>query len=176
MDSSNRAAQPSHPYVLGHSEHEVERLKAQAQLIDPITKRFFRAAGVGPGMRVLDVGSGAGDVAFLVSDLVGAGGSVVGADRVAAAVQVARTRAATRPLQNVSFVEGDPAELTFKPPFDAVVGRYVLQFQSEPAEMLRRLAANVRPRRSGGLSRNRLERSFIVPGGNDLRPMQPVGG
>ncbi len=45
----------------------------------------------------------------------------------------------------MSFVEGDPAELTFGPPFDAVVGRYVLQFQREPAAMLRRLAANVRP-------------------------------
>jgi ubiquinone/menaquinone biosynthesis C-methylase UbiE len=29
-----------------------------------------------PGMRVLDVGSGAGDVAFLAADLVGPGGEV----------------------------------------------------------------------------------------------------
>jgi SAM-dependent methyltransferase len=130
--------------VLGHSEHEVERLKGQARLIDPITERFFLGAGIGPGMRVLDVGSGAGDVAFLASDIVGAGGLVVGADRVPAAVQVARDRAAARSLRNVSFVEGDPAELTFDQPFDAVVGRYVLQFQREPAAMLRQLASKLR--------------------------------
>jgi SAM-dependent methyltransferase len=47
--------------------------------------------------------------------------------------------------QNVSFLEGDPAELTFDQPFDAVVGRYVLQFQREPAAMLRQLATKVRP-------------------------------
>ncbi len=64
MDTSDQATQRAHQYVLGHSEHELERLEAQAYLINPITERFFRAAGVGPGMRVLDVGSGAGDVAF----------------------------------------------------------------------------------------------------------------
>ncbi len=30
-----------HAYVLGHSQREIDRLKAQARLIDPITKRFF---------------------------------------------------------------------------------------------------------------------------------------
>lgn len=144
MINQRQAAQPTHQYVLGHSEHELERLKDQARLIDPVTERFFRAAGVSPGMRVLDVGSGAGDVAFLASDLVGAAGSVVGVDRVPAAVQVARARAAARSPQNVCFLEGDPAELTFDQPFDAVVGRYVLQFQREPAAMLRRLATKVR--------------------------------
>jgi SAM-dependent methyltransferase len=43
------------------------------------------------------------------------------------------------------FREGDPAEMPFERPFDAVLGRYVLQFQREPAAMLRKLAAHVRP-------------------------------
>ncbi len=132
-------------YLLGHSERELDRLQAQARLIDPVTRRFFHDAGVGPGMRVLDVGSGAGDVAFLVVDLVGDSGEVVGADRVAATLETARTRAAARSLCNVSFRVGDPAEMTFERPFDAVVGRYVLQFQQNPAAMLRKLAAQVRP-------------------------------
>jgi hypothetical protein len=38
--------------------------------------------------------------------------------------------------------------MTFERPFDAVVGRYVLQFQADPAVMLRKLAGHVRP---GGL-------------------------
>jgi hypothetical protein len=47
---------------LGHSGSEVERLQVQARLIGPITKRIFQEAGIAPGMRVLDVGSGAGEV------------------------------------------------------------------------------------------------------------------
>ncbi|MFI5371089.1 MAG: class I SAM-dependent methyltransferase [Candidatus Eisenbacteria bacterium] len=135
----------THPYILGHSRRELERLKTQARLIDPITRRFLAAAGLQSGMRLLDVGSGAGDVAFLAADMVGTGGEVVGVDRSGAAIAEARARAAERSLPQVSFHEGDPAEMTFDRPFDAVVGRYVLQFQRKPAAMLRRLASQVRP-------------------------------
>jgi ubiquinone/menaquinone biosynthesis C-methylase UbiE len=134
-----------HPYVLGHSHHEIDRLKAQARIMEPITRRFFVDAGIVPGMRVLDVGSGAGDVSFLAADLVGDSGEVVGVDLFPAAVESARARAAERSLRNVSFQVGDPVEMATERPFDAVLGRYVLQFQKDPATMLRKLAARVRP-------------------------------
>lgn len=68
---------------------------------------------------------------------------MVGVDRAPAAVAVAQRRAADHP--NVSFKAGDPAEIAFSSPLDAVVGRYVLQFQSDPAGLLRSLTAKVRP-------------------------------
>lgn len=132
-------------YVLGHSPQELGRLSAQARLIDPITRGFLRDAGVGAGMRVLDIGSGAGDVAFLAAELVGDGGEVVGVDRSSEALAEANAQVARRSLGNVSFCEGDPAEMVFERPFDAGIGRYILMFQGDPASMLRRLAAHVRP-------------------------------
>jgi ubiquinone/menaquinone biosynthesis C-methylase UbiE len=138
-------AQATAAYVLGHSSRELDRLTAQARLVEPITRRFFGEAGIGPGMRVLDVGSGAGDVAFLAAVLVGSSGEVVGVDRSAAPVEVARARAAEHSLSNVSFRESDPAAMIFDRPFDAVIGRYVLQFQVDPAAMLRAVARHVRP-------------------------------
>ena len=57
------AAAPN--YVLGDSLHEYERLTLQARILRPYTEKFFRAAGLVPGMRVLDIGSGMGDVALL---------------------------------------------------------------------------------------------------------------
>jgi SAM-dependent methyltransferase len=124
----------------------MDRLKAQARLIDPITRGFFRDAGMVPGMRVLDVGSGAGDVAFLAAGLVGDTGEVVGVDRAPAALVAARERADALTLRHVSFRQGDPADMTFEQPFDVVVGRYVLMFQHDPTSMLRKLVAHVRPR------------------------------
>ena len=144
MKNPGDDARPANPYVLGHSDRELDRLNKQAHLVDPITRRFLCAAGIEPGMRVLDVGSGAGDVAFLAADLVGARGEVVGTDRSPAALVTARQRADARSLRNVIFREGDPVEMTFDRPFDAIIGRYVLMFQRDPIEMLRGLAAHAR--------------------------------
>lgn len=135
-------------YVLGHTAHELQRLQTQARLIDPYTRRFFRDAGIAPGMRVLDVGSGAGDVAFLVGSLVGPAGEVVGVDRSATAIALANDRVRVDAVANVRFVVIDPLAGSFDEPFDAVVGRYVLQFQPNPAEALRIVAKHARP---GGL-------------------------
>jgi SAM-dependent methyltransferase len=132
-------------YVLGHDDVELRRLTTQARLIDPITRRFLTDGGIAAGMRVLDVGSGAGHVAFLAAELVGDSGEIVGVDRSAAAVEAAQNEAQARSLGNVSFIEGDPAQMVFDMPFDALVGRYVLQFQADPSDVLRRLAGHVRP-------------------------------
>ena len=136
-------------YALGHSDGELERLRVQSRFVEPITRQFFQEAGISAGMRVLDVGSGAGDVAFLTADLVGETGEVIGTDKAAAALMRARQRATAKGLHNVSFRAGDPTEIAFDRPFDAVVGRYVLLFQADPAEMVRALVKqHLRP---GGL-------------------------
>ena len=135
----------SHEYELGHSDRELRRLGTQAQLVDPMTRQFFINAGVAAGMRVLDIGSGAGDVAFLAAKLVGASGEVVGADRSPTAVEAAQTGAKARGLGNVSFRLGDPSALAFDRPFDAIVGRYVLMFSPEPTAMLKGIAPHLRP-------------------------------
>jgi SAM-dependent methyltransferase len=102
-------------------------------------------AGIEPGMRVLDVGSGAGDVALLAAQLVGETGEIVGTDRVGAPLTVAAERARALALDNVRFLEGDPSQMSFDRPFDAVVGRYVLMYQLDAAAMLRQLVRRVRP-------------------------------
>ncbi len=143
MNNSDDATGATPAYILGHSDREIDRLSVQARLLEPITRDFFCEAGIAPGMHVLDVGSGAGDVVFLVADLVGATGSVIGTDKASAAVVAATAKA--RGLSNVFFREGDSIEMAFDRPFDAVVGRYVLLHQHDPGVTLRKLAARLRP-------------------------------
>jgi SAM-dependent methyltransferase len=161
----NRIEGAAVDYILGHSERELERLGDQARQFEPFTRKIFQAAGLGPGMRVLDIGSGAGDVAFLAAELVGDSGAVVGTDRVAAAIATARARAASKGLGNVTFREGDPAELTFDQPFDAIVGRLVLMHSADPAAMLRQLTRHLR---RGGLL------VFLEPAWSFARSLPPV--
>src|SRR5215469_332376 len=135
-------------YALGHLEQELERLSRQAEVFDPFTHQLLQQAGISTGMRVLDVGCGAGDVAFLVADLVGSTGGVVGVDRAAEAIQRATMRAQARHLENVKFLEGDPTRMHFDQPFDAIVGRLVLMYYPDPIDAVRKLAGHVR---EGGL-------------------------
>jgi tRNA A58 N-methylase Trm61 len=81
------ASDDASEYVLGHSARELERLRRQAELVNPNTRQYLIEAGIAPGMRVLDVGSGAGDVAFLAAELVGPSGQVVGVDRSLNAIE-----------------------------------------------------------------------------------------
>jgi SAM-dependent methyltransferase len=135
-------------YALGHSPAELERLLAQARVFEAFTRQFLEEAGIAPGMRVLDAGTGAGDVAFLAASLVGGSGEVVGVDRSEAALALAQARARQMGLQNVRFLRGDPAEMEFDQPFDAVIGRLILLYYADPVSALRKLSRHVRP---GGL-------------------------
>ena len=73
----------------------------QAAILKPITERLLREAGLTPGLRVLDLGCGCGDVAMLAAELVGPNGTVVGIDRSADVLAVARQPQATRTLNFV---------------------------------------------------------------------------
>jgi SAM-dependent methyltransferase len=131
-------------YAPGHSDGELDRLSHQAEAFEPFTRQLFQQAGITTGMRVLDVGCGSGDVAFLAAELVGPSGEVIGADRAAAAVSRATARAQARGIGNVRFQEGDPTELRFDRLFDAVVGRLVLMYYPDPVNAVRKLALHMR--------------------------------
>jgi SAM-dependent methyltransferase len=135
-------------YALGHSDRELDRLSHQAKMFGPFTRQLFEEAGIRPGMRVLDVGCGSGDVALLAAEMVGPQGEVVGVDRASLAVARARERAARFRVTNVRFVQGDPAKMDFDEAFDAVVGRLVLMYYPEPIVTVARLARHVR---TGGI-------------------------
>ena len=112
-------------YVLGYSDAEQDRLIRQATLLAPITERLFREAGIGAGCRVLDIGSGIGDVAMIVARLVGTSGEVLGVEHNPGFVARARERIAAVGFRNVNFIQADANALAINRSFDGVVGRFV---------------------------------------------------
>jgi ubiquinone/menaquinone biosynthesis C-methylase UbiE len=81
-DSASTSLSDSSGYVLvGYAEIEHDRLIRQAQRLQVCTETFFRESGIGAGLRVLDLGSGIGDVAMLAARIVGPAGEVVGVER-----------------------------------------------------------------------------------------------
>ena len=139
------ANRPTPDYPLGSADDEHERLIRQATRLEPCTERFFRAAGITDGQRVLDIGSGVGDVAMLVARMVGPSGQVVGVERDSRSLARARARVTEAGLHNVSFIQADVGEVKCDLLFDAVVGRLILQFVPDPVAALRSLSPLIRP-------------------------------
>lgn len=155
------SAQPNGgAYALGQSEAEERRLQRQAALYALPTRRLFEAAGIGPGMTVLDLGSGAGDVAMLAAEMVGPTGSVLGVDMNPTILETARRRAKAAGHTNATFVAGDIRAVPLDHELDAVVGRLILCHLPDPAAVLRHLLPHLRP---GGVAAF-YEIDLTVPG------------
>jgi len=110
-------------YALGHAQPELDRLIFQGRFIGDLTGHMLHLAGLKPGMRVLDIGCGAGDVSFLARSIVGAEGAVIGVDRSPEAVALAQQRAQKAQLPNVQFIASDVDALSLDQPVDAPIGR-----------------------------------------------------
>jgi ubiquinone/menaquinone biosynthesis C-methylase UbiE len=134
-------------YLLGHADTEIQRLLLQGRLYNDHTEHALRLAGVQPGMRVLDVGCGPGDVSFVAARLVGSTGTVLGVDASSDVVELARARAAKRGLSTVKFEQTTIANIAVDE-VDAVIGRLILMHLPDPISTLRQFAGLVRP---GGL-------------------------
>lgn len=135
-------------YTMGRSAGETERLIEQAHLYERVTLRMLRNAGVEPGMKVLDIGSGAGDVAMAAAQLVGPEGAVVGVDMNPEILETARARAQQAGHANIEFLAGDALELELPRDFDAVIGRLVLMYIADPVAALKQFVTHLR---SGGI-------------------------
>ncbi len=113
------------------------------------TSRFLRDAGLKPGMRALDIGCANGLLTRELAELVGKNGHVHGVDSNEDLLAEARKQP-TRPdhaaitYENVDLV----GSLPDWEPFDAIVGRRILMYLPEVAELLQRLTALLKP---GGL-------------------------
>ena len=132
-------------YTLGHSDHESQRLITQSHLYENITMRFFDTAGIRPGMKVLDIGSGTGDVAMAAASLVGEDGQVIGVDINPEVLKLAQSRTESVGFSNIEFRTGDVNAMELESDFDAIVGRLVLMYLADPADVLKQLSTYLKP-------------------------------
>lgn len=132
-------------YVLGSDEQELARLDHQAAIIERPTRLLLEAAGIRPGMRVLDLGTGLGHVAQVVGELVGPSGAVIGLDQSVSALAVARERMLAVGATHVTFAQGDVSSWTAADPFDVVTARLLLFHAADPVAVVRHHVRNLRP-------------------------------
>ncbi len=136
-------------YLLGHGEHEWDRLDEQHLVWRHTLLDALAPLGIGPGSRLLEVGCGNGVLLRDLASIVGPRGRAVGIERDPSAVARARQTLAELPWAEVrqddlfELHPADPADA-----FDLVVARWVLAWLPTPERALAHLVPQLRP---GGL-------------------------
>src|SRR3982074_2655319 len=108
--------------VLGHSKQELRRLMLQAENLRPITTRLLREAGLAPGMRVVDLGCGVGDVALLAAEMVGPTRTAIGIDPTTTAIVTASKGASAAGHANIEFIEANASAFAGSGTCDLAIG------------------------------------------------------
>jgi ubiquinone/menaquinone biosynthesis C-methylase UbiE len=155
-------------YALGHSQREIMRMISQAATLRPITGRLLRSVKIGTGMRVLDLGCGAGDVSMLAAQFVGPTGLVVGIDRNPELITLASERAYAAGLRQIRYTHAPVESFSYQEPFDRVIGRDILAHQSDPVDFIRVAARLLSPGGSIAFQEIRLLQGF------ESRPAVPL--
>lgn len=132
-------------YILGHSEDELARLERQSLFFAEPTADVLQRAGLKPGMQVLDVGCGVGDVTLEAARMVGPEGTVLGLDKSDQAIAIAKRRAEAAGLGNTEFQAADLNGFAPDQTFDAIVGRFILLHMPNPAAAISALLPHLKP-------------------------------
>lgn len=133
-------------YLLGTHDAEVERLGLQHRVWRPKVLDAWRRAGITVGSTVIDAGAGPGWASLDLAEIVGPQGRVHALERSARFVDVLNRSATARGLGNIDATTVDlvtdplPASGA-----DAFWIRWVLAFVSDPAAVLEKLHAALRP-------------------------------
>jgi SAM-dependent methyltransferase len=133
-------------YPLGGSQPELERLLSQAKAYEPQANWLLDQIGVQPGWQALDIGCGPIGILNLLSERVGPRGSVVGLEREARFVAMARNELVKRDWDNVRIIQADALTTGLeKESFDVVHERLVMINVSARDAFLTEMLSLLRP-------------------------------
>jgi ubiquinone/menaquinone biosynthesis C-methylase UbiE len=136
----------SDPYVLGGTQTEQQRLVAQAAEFEVQTRWVLDQINIRSGASAVDIGCGPIGILDLLSERVGATGSVVGLEREERFVAMARAEIAQRGLSNVEVVQGDALSTGLpKSAFDLVHERLVMINVPTREALLKEMISLLRP-------------------------------
>lgn len=154
----------SKDYMLAQGAADVDRLALLNQLYGPSSEALLLAAGLQPGMRVVEIGCGSGNMICWLAGRVGTTGRVIGVDTSAESLEQARSQVQERGIQNVDFLCGDVNQLSLpRASADLAYCRFVLMHQRQPEIGLQQMRNLLRPGGTVVCEELDLSRCFFDP-------------
>ncbi len=134
-----------HHYLIRGGIQGRERMRVVGRVMRPATSALLARAGVGAGMRCLDVGCGAGEVTFDLASVVGLTGHVVGVDLDPTKIGLARGDAEQAGLTNVELRVADIADGLGEEEYDVVYARFLLTHLRDPGAGVAAMVGALKP-------------------------------
>jgi ubiquinone/menaquinone biosynthesis C-methylase UbiE len=133
-------------YMLATGDEAANRLQLLNQIFGSSTRELLNLAGLALGMRVAEIGCGAGLVALSMAEAVGKDGSVAAVDMSAEQLRVAEANAAAAGLKNLSFHAANACDTGLpRASFDLVYSRFLMCHLTEPVKALAEMRALLKP-------------------------------
>ncbi len=133
-------------YLLKVGTEGAARLDLVNDIFGPCSRRFLLDAGLRPGLSVLEVGCGTGNMTRFLAETVGCEGRVVAVDASPRQIEFAQARCAEAGCRNVTFV-CSPAEGLDLPQrgFDVACCRFLLMHLRAPDATIDRMCRSLVP-------------------------------
>lgn len=131
-------------YIISSGDSGANRLGVLSRAMQAGTLGVLHRAGLGPGMEILDLGCGSGDMTVELAKLVGPTGRVVGIDSDDRALDHARSLSQACGVE-VRWRQGRVENLDEDSGYDMVYSRFLMSHLPDPVDALRRMRRAVRP-------------------------------
>lgn len=136
----------SKEYILPVGEADRIRLEVLGRMYNPLAEQFLIKNGLKPGMHVLEIGCGAGDMACWLANYVGGQGKVTAIDSSSKQIDIASSKAKDSGINNIEFHCLDMREIeSLDQQFDLIYGRWVIFFCPNQDEIFKTLFNVLKP-------------------------------
>lgn len=157
-------------YPLKVGEADRVRLEILNKMYNPLAQYFLLQNGLKPGMTILEIGCGAGDMACWLGKQVGPNGKVVAIDNSQEQINLSAAKAESNGINNIEFICLDVNEVEqLGQQFDMTYGRWVIFFAKNAESVFGKLANILKP--SGVLT---YETALHVGEGDFTVPNSPI--
>ncbi len=132
-------------YIIEGGAAGKKRLHVLAEVLQRYTEALLLSEGSIEGKKLLDAGTGGGNVAVMAARLVGAQGQVTAVDFDEEIIALARQDAEQMKLNNITYRKLNAYDLDYTGEFDIAYSRFLLSHLQEPSRVLERLWTGLRP-------------------------------